>query len=127
MFSVRQAAEDDWQAIGALFVAAGRAAWTHIMTPESLETFAPPAAWLELIRAGQGLVVCVQDHPVGFSALRASQDDDAAPKTGEIASFYTHPDVWGQGAGRLLMQESLLQLSRMGFSDATLWTEERNY
>ena len=40
--------------------------------------------------------------------------------------MYTHPRVWGAGAGRRLLETALDALAASGCRDAVLWTEERN-
>jgi GNAT superfamily N-acetyltransferase len=44
-----------------------------------------------------------------------------------VRAFYTHPSVWGRGAGRALMGEVLRGLRARGFGVARLWTAEENH
>ena len=61
--------------------------------------------------------------PVGFADLGpASGLED----TGEIYAFYLHPDRWGRGHGRALMQAAVARLRDLGFREAILWVVEDN-
>ena len=133
--SVRPAVAGDWPAMSAAFVAAGRAAWPHILPPEALAQLSPPLRWMP----GTGPDVLVAEVPgvltqvgvagpgvVGFIVLRRSGDADATDETGLVDSFYVHPDAWGQGVGRALLDAGVDLLARRGFREATLWTEVRN-
>jgi GNAT superfamily N-acetyltransferase len=64
---------------------------------------------------------------VGFAVGRRSADRDANDWVGELDGFYTHPSVWGEGAGRALL-DAWEQFARdAGFRDGTLWTAEENH
>jgi len=130
MVTVRGATVDDWPAMVEVFQAAGQAAWGHIMSAEALTGLTPPTRWLDLISADKEifavLVASSDDGVQGFVIAGPSGDEDAKPLTGEIVSMYTHPNVWGQGVGRTLMQVGTAFLVRGRFVEATLWTEIRN-
>ncbi len=83
-------------------------------------------------------VAKIEGEVVGFVILRPSGDFEPSPapgggqgggrpSLGEVDSFYTHPKVWGKGAGRALMDHALTRLAALGFQEATLWTESRNH
>ncbi len=73
------------------------------------------------------LVAEVDGNPEGFAVICVSQDADATGEVGEIDAFYTHPSVWGSGVGRALMSAAVKRLGELGFQEATLWTEHRNF
>lgn len=129
---VAAATPADWERMREIFRAAGRVAWSSIFDPEGLVVLEPPARWRDLIgRQLPEAEVWIAKHApnepaAGFVVIRASRDVDASAQTGEVDSFYTHPDLWGVGAGRLLMTQALHRLSGFGFREATLWTETRN-
>ena len=104
--------------------AAGTVAWEHMFPPEA-RWDELPARWLE----GESTVLVAErgEEVVGFAVVRASGDDDAAPGTGELDGFYTHPSVWGLGVGRALLDEAVARLAAAGYGDATLWTAEENH
>jgi ribosomal protein S18 acetylase RimI-like enzyme len=126
---IRGARTSDWDRMGEIFRSAGRAAWLHILQEELLRNLNPPERWREAIddAAQRVLVAEDQGQVVGFAVLRRSGDADSGPDTGELDSFYTHPDCWGKGAGRTLLAEGTEQLCQMGFRRATLWTAELNH
>jgi len=108
------------------FAAAGQAAWSHILPAGTLATPTPPERW-HPGNGGEVLVVEADGALVGFACGRGSQDADASSTIGEIDAFYTHPSVWGCGAGRALISAAITRLAELGFTEATLWTEHRNH
>jgi GNAT superfamily N-acetyltransferase len=129
--TVELSGAEDWSEISEVFRSAGRAAWGEIFPPEVLLELEPPERWRGALghegRSGEVWVCRAESRVVGFVVLRPSGDEDALPETGEIDSFYTHPDVWGQGVGRALLASAIERLRSFGFTSATLWTEARNY
>jgi GNAT superfamily N-acetyltransferase len=111
------------------FVAAGRAAWGHIVTTDFLAGMNPPDRWRDSIsRADEYVLVAESDGLVqGFAVLRRSGDEDADGEIGELDSFYVHPSVWGRGVGNTLLAAAIDRLRSMGFKHATLWTAELNH
>src|SRR5262249_41645048 len=109
-----------------VFAAAGQAAWGHILPADTLANPTPPERW-HPANGADVLVAEIDRALVGFACVCASQDADANSTIGEIDSFYTHPSVWGHGAGRALMTAALTRLAKLGFTEATLWTEHRNH
>jgi GNAT superfamily N-acetyltransferase len=106
---VRAAEPADYDAMGDVFLAAGRAAW-GFAGPEALAAMRAPAF------TGGELLAEDEHGVVGFViAMRC-----------EIDLLYTHPRVWGSGLGRELLAAGEAQLREAGCSEATLWTEERN-
>jgi L-amino acid N-acyltransferase YncA len=65
-------------------------------------------------------------HVIGFASGGPSQDDDAAPETGEIYTVYLEPEVVGTGVGRELFARAVQDLRRVGFERATLWVLTSN-
>ncbi len=122
---VRPAVAADWPEMRRAFVAAGRAAWSHILAADALAQLAPPARW-DPAQGADALVAEAAGHVLAFAILRRSGDADAGPGVGEIDGFYAHPLVWGRGVGRDLLAAACDELARRGFREATLWTEARN-
>jgi len=126
---IRPARLEDWPAMSELNIAAGRAAWEHILPAEFLDNRRPPDRWREAIVDGLHVVLVaeVDGAVAGFAHLRRSEDADARADTGELDSFYVHPDFWGRGVGRELLATAVQHLAEMGFREATLWTAELNH
>jgi GNAT superfamily N-acetyltransferase len=114
-FRLRAATAEDLPAIAAVNVAAARAAWADIapvsrMLPR-VEEWAP-----RLSKAEVATVAVDADEVVGFAFTGGC----------ELQYFFTHPRVWGLGAGRALLASAEEALREAGCASATLWTEERN-
>jgi len=60
---------------------------------------------------------------LGFVAVGASRD----PGTdGELFAIYVHPEHWGTGVGRALIEAGEAELRRLGHQDAILWVLDDN-
>jgi peptidase E/GNAT superfamily N-acetyltransferase len=127
---LRAATPTDAPAIAELFVEAGRVGWAGFLTPGQLDQIVPePAKWADRIddAADVDVTVAVDDDGIaGFIWVRPAEDDDLTEPLGEVATFYTHPRVWGTGVGRRVMAHGLDRLRAMGYHECVLWTEERN-
>jgi GNAT superfamily N-acetyltransferase len=128
---VRHASHDDLEAMSDAKHAAGIAAWKHIFPAETLERFPWPERWWRSIGEPQprsAFLVAEDDgEVVGFAIVRPSGGEDADDSIGELDGLYTHPSVWGRGAGRELLGEAASFLRDAGFREATLWTAEKNH
>ena len=127
---LRPAARSDATAVAELFAEAGRTGWAGFLTNEQIARIVPDAdTWTERIEhAGPDDFVVAADRygMAGFIWVRQAPDLDLTEPTGEVATFYTHPRVWGGGVGRRLMALGLDRLRAMGYTESVLWTEERN-
>ena len=125
-FEIREATTADLQAIAEVNVAAGQAAYEHIVGREALETLEPnPENWTARFSVSSGRFVATEHgEVVGFAFTGPSEGDDGV---GELAYFYTHPRVWGRGVGRALLAAAVEALRADGYEEAVLWTEERNH
>lgn len=61
-----------------------------------------------------------------FALCGPRRDEGVGPKTGEVYSIYLHPEAWGQGHGRALLQHTLRDLRERGFNGVRIWTLEAN-
>jgi GNAT superfamily N-acetyltransferase len=109
---LRPAKPSDGAALGGVVVAAGLEAWgpwlgADLIAAANADTIHPADFVVE-----DGSGVC------GFVAW----DGDS----GEIKRLYTHPRMWGAGAGRALLDAAVSALSEAGIATAWLLTEERN-
>jgi GNAT superfamily N-acetyltransferase len=60
---------------------------------------------------------------VGFIDVGASRDEDA---DAELFSLYVHPDRWGTGVGRQLIEAGEERLRELGHTTAILWVLDDN-
>ena len=123
--AIRSGRDEDWDAMRRVFVAAGQAAWKHILPVRTLADLSVPDRW-HPANGANVLVVERAADVVGFVCLRRSGDEDAGPDIGEVDACYTHPAVWGMSIGRALLSAAVARLAASGFREATLWTEHRN-
>jgi ribosomal protein S18 acetylase RimI-like enzyme len=119
---LRRAAAADAQGVGAVFDAAVRVGWTYLGDVVESPMF-PPEEWDRDVAAHQGtdvMLVAVDDDErvVGFTAVH--------PEDGEMYLLFVHPDVAGQGVGRLLLDAAHDILRRAGRTEAFLYTHEQN-
>lgn len=109
-------------------VASWRAAYEGLMPAELLSGMeADGGRWERAIASHTprtSLLVVDDDGVRGFCVL--GPDRDGAARTGEIVAIYLHPDVWGRGYGRALMEASVATLHSHGFERAVLWVLEGN-
>jgi GNAT superfamily N-acetyltransferase len=63
--------------------------------------------------------------PVGWAAIGPYRDGDdvpsPGPRAGEVYAMYVHPDAWGEGVGRALMERMLAELADGGHDPLMLW------
>jgi GNAT superfamily N-acetyltransferase len=63
----------------------------------------------------------------GFACLGPTKDNDLnKEKSGELYALYLAPEIWGEGYGKQLMQHSINEAIRRGFSDCRVWVYESN-
>jgi GNAT superfamily N-acetyltransferase len=74
------------------------------------------------------LVVEDDDGAVaGISAIGPSRDDDGElTGDGELYMINVHPDRWGRGLGRRLLEAATEWLRSRGWSEAVLWMANGN-
>jgi GNAT superfamily N-acetyltransferase len=124
--AIRAAQAQDWELMRDIFVQAGKAAWSHILTSAALAELSAPDRWDP--RDGADVLVAeFAGKVVGFVCFRASADEDAESAIGEIDGFYVTPSMWSRGVGQTLLAAGLDRLAASGFREATLWTEHRNH
>ena len=118
-FVLRPAVLADLPAVSETLIAAGVEEWGPWLGAERIANQTTREhEWL----AAGGLVVAEDaDGVAGF--VRTEVDEDG---NGWIELLYTHPRVWGQGAGRALLRYGEDALRAAGCTTALLYTEERN-
>ena len=62
----------------------------------------------------------------GFAITMPSQDEEAAPMTGEVSLIYLEPQAVGKGIGRALFARAVTDLQQRGYAQAILWVLETN-
>lgn len=123
MIDIRRARLQDAPDIGEIHAVSWEAAHRGLLDPD----FVPGAvrsrrtAWHDRLDAGAGTVwlAADDDRPLAFSYVLPHGLQDA-----EIFAFYCHPDGWGTGVTRALMEHTLTALHEESVSRAHLWTLE---
>lgn len=129
---VRPARAGDEDPIAAVFAAARSAAWGGFLPRERLPDLrlSPERIRAAMRAAELGALALVAEDAggvVGFVIGGPGVESDLDGRTtGRVDLLYTHPDVWGRGHGRALMDAGLADLGRAGARDAVLWTAELN-
>ena len=86
-------------------LAAGIAAWPHILPAEVLPQLGFPERWTAAVirppARGRMLVGELEGKVVGFAMLRPSGDDDAGDEIGELDGFYVAPEACGRTGCRV--------------------------
>ena len=132
MTSVRRATEADADALGVTHAASWRVAYAHLGEEflASIDEAERADMWRSVLAdPNEKGPVFVVDGPMGiagFVNVRANRDETQPPHVGELVAIYAHPDAWGAGVGRSLMQAAIAELRSRGFTEATLWVLDDN-
>jgi RimJ/RimL family protein N-acetyltransferase len=73
---------------------------------------------------GETLVAVLDGQVVGFISF--GPDRHHKDGTSEVYALYCTPDVWGTGAGHVLMADALARLADEGYQEVTLWVLSDN-
>lgn len=133
---VRPATLADTESIGLVHVRSWQSAYRGKMPQGHLDGLDPASraeAWRRIMaetrpsRGGVLAAVAEGGAIIGFASFGPSRDHDTDPqRTGEVFAIYVDPDAWGTGAGRDLMAGAVAELTRLGYTDATLWVLDTN-
>ena len=125
---LRHAVLSDAGAIAAVHLAAWKRAYRGVIPEDYLDGLdlrSREEQWVD--RLGQGAKVLVADGESGvsgFSSYGASWVDDDS--WGELYAIYVHPQYWGRGHGRRLLEATEEGLRALGYGKAHLWVLDTN-
>ncbi|HEX2296302.1 MAG TPA: GNAT family N-acetyltransferase [Actinomycetota bacterium] len=128
----RAATSDDASAIARVHVASWNAAYRGVIADDALDALTEDRLapeWRAEIEGSDAGVAVVEDggDVVGYSRYGSARDADLDPATdAEVYGFYLHPDAWGRGGGRALMEHVKADLRGRGFRTAALWVVQVN-
>lgn len=141
--AVRSAEPGDAEAMAEVFRAAGAAGWGHFLPEEELRSEPlRTAVFAAGIGAPETRVLIAEEAPgagpgtgagagtggiAGFLLWRPPTGPAASADEAELHLFYVHPDHWGDGTARLLMDEAVRSMRAQGRRRAHLWTAEPNH
>ena len=100
-----------------------QAAYAHALPQDQLQALSMEEA-VERSRRSPATFVAERDGEIlGFVSVGSSRD---LGTDGELFAIYVHPQHWGTGAGRALIQAGEDELRRLGHQDAVLWVLDDN-
>jgi GNAT superfamily N-acetyltransferase len=134
LVAVRKATPDDTEAIVAVTAAGWREGYRGIVRPEKLAAL-PVERWRHEV--GVGLrrpiddaftyVAEIDGEFAGYCYVAApSREPDLGPEAAELVAMYVDPGHWRQGAGEALMEAAFEHLAGLPYTEAVLWTFDRN-
>ncbi len=124
---VREARQEDAAAVGETHAEAWRVGFEGLFETGFLEQAVTERRerWVtslaDLPSGTHVLVAEVHQHVTGFVHLGRSAD---RPDVGEVYAIYVHPDHWGTGAARSLLEAALQRLLADDVDEVVLWTHE---
>ena len=125
---VRSAVVDDAAAITQAQIAAWREAYQGVIRDETLAALDDNIRedrWRTVLRHGRHLVAESAGAVVGFASFGPARSEGEEGRA-EVYSLYVHPDSWGIGAGRALMEQMEKELCASGYDEAMLWVLDDN-
>ena len=135
---IRAARVHDAAAIARVHQASWMAAYGSLLSAETLAQVSEVSlddrerSWSDRIprTGGDGYRTWVADEAgtvVGLAFTQPTSDDDLNPlEVAELKALYVHPDWFGRGAGRALLDRAVGGMRAQGFLQATLWVVEGN-
>ena len=95
---------------------------------DAMDPAAIATSWADSIAAGRSrlYVASIADRIVGYAGVGPERDPGAPAHTGELYALFVHPEHWGTGAGRGLMDAAVNDLRSAGCTAVWLWVLEAN-
>jgi ribosomal protein S18 acetylase RimI-like enzyme len=130
--TIRDATPQDARAIAAIGVDGWRVGYRGLVPDEDLAGISldgREARWAEILAgdASWTFVAEVGGEVAAFcSVARPSRDEDAGPRTAEIAALYVAPERWRTGLGSVLLDAAIAELEAGPWTEVTLWVFAAN-
>jgi len=125
--NIRRATPADAPGIAAVHVASWQVAYRGLFPDAVLDALSVAERQTQWARGltGGGPIIWVSEEAgrvTGFISLLPSRDADLPPpRFAEIAALYVHPDAWGQGHGRMLVEVVLAHLRQTPTESVIVW------
>jgi ribosomal protein S18 acetylase RimI-like enzyme len=119
---IRAGTPADAEGVARVHVETWQAAYAHVFPRDRLLALSVEdraGFWREY----PPLVAEVDGRIVGFVSVGPSRDEGG---DGELFAIYVHPDQWGTGVGRALIEAGEARLRELGHSEADLMVLEDN-
>jgi GNAT superfamily N-acetyltransferase len=115
---VRPGTPEDAEGVARVHVETWQAAYAHTLPQRQLAALSVAEA-VERSRRWPPTFVAERDGEiVGFVSVGAGRDPGS---DAELFAIYVHPEAWGTGTGRALIEAGEDELRRLGHQDAILW------
>jgi GNAT superfamily N-acetyltransferase len=119
---IRPGTPADAEAVARVQVQSWQVAYAHALPQDRLMALSVEER-AGMHRRWPPLVAQVDDAVVGFVSVGPTHDEQG---DGELYAIYVHPDHWGTGIGRALIEAGEQRLRELGHRDAHLWVLEDN-
>jgi len=125
--NLRRATPADAHAIAAVHVASWQAAYRGLFPDAVLDALSVAereAMWAPRLAAADPAIWVSEEagRVTGFISLLPSRDADVPPpRFAEISALYVHPDVWGHGHGRTLVEAVLAHVAQTPTESVIVW------
>ena len=119
---IRPGKAEDAIPVARVHVETWQQAYDHVFPRERLAAISA-ADRARFWEPEHSLVAEVDDKIVGFVSVGPSRDEDAE---GELYAIYVHPERWGTGVGRALIEAGEERLRELGHRDVVLWVLDDN-
>ena len=115
---VRPGTPEDAEGVARVHVETWQAAYAHTLPRQQLAALSVEEA-VDRSRRWPPTFVAERDGEiVGFVSVGAGRDPGS---DGELFAIYVHPQAWGTGTGRALIEAGEDELRRLGHRGAILW------
>jgi GNAT superfamily N-acetyltransferase len=120
---IRLGTPDDAEGVARVHVETWQAAYAHALPQAQLQALSMEEAVERSRRWPPSFVAEGDGEILGFVSVGASRD----PGTdGELFAIYVHPEHWGTGVGRTLIESGEEELRALGHEEAILWVLDDN-
>ena len=119
---IRPGTPADAEAVADVQVKTWQVAYAHALPRDRLMALSVESR-ADMHRRWPPLVAEVDGAVVGFVAVGPTHDEQG---DGELYAIYVHPDHWGTGVGRALLEAGEQRLRELGHRDAHLWVLDDN-
>jgi GNAT superfamily N-acetyltransferase len=120
---IRRGTAADAEGVARVQVETWQAAYAHALPSEQLQAFSMEEAAERHRRWPPTFVAEHGGQIVGFVSVGPSRDPDT---DAELFAIYVHPEHWGTGVGRTLIESGEDELRGLGHEEAILWVLDDN-
>jgi GNAT superfamily N-acetyltransferase len=119
---IRPGRPEDAEAVARVQIQTWQAAYARALPREQLMRLSADDR-VDMWRRLPPFVAEVDGKVVGFVSVGSARDEDA---DGELYAIYVHPEHWGTGVGRALIERGEEELRALGHDEAVLWVLDDN-